>query len=101
MLVDDSDAEWATRYRAADGLGLDLLAAAEDEVSPADLAIMVHTSGSTADPNGDVHTRGTLVRQSSTLAVMGALHDAVTLLLMARRARHRNCGLAGIHPASS
>ena len=44
----------------------ELLAAVEAEVSPADLAIMVHTSGSTADPKGVLHTHGTLVRQTST-----------------------------------
>ncbi|MDT0478385.1 AMP-binding protein, partial [Streptomyces sp. DSM 41014] len=45
---------------------VEILAAAEAEVSPADLAIMVHTSGSTADPKGVLHTHGTLVRQTST-----------------------------------
>ncbi len=33
-----------------------LLGAVEAEVSPADLAIMIHTSGSTADPKGVLHT---------------------------------------------
>jgi acyl-CoA synthetase (AMP-forming)/AMP-acid ligase II len=80
---------------------------------PADLAIMVHTSGSTADPKGVLHTHGTLVRQTSgwpsairaitrsegsatilcampffwiggVLAAMGALHEHVTLLVMPR-----------------
>lgn len=72
---------------------------------------MVHTSGSTADPKGVLHTHGTLVRQTSTwpaairaitgsqdssrvlcampffwigglLAVTGALHEPVTLVAM-------------------
>lgn len=89
----------------------DVLAAVEAQVSPADLAVMVHTSGSTADPKGVLHTHGTLVRQTSTwpgairgitgsqaearilcamplfwigglLAVMGALHEPVTVLVM-------------------
>ncbi|MED5814674.1 class I adenylate-forming enzyme family protein [Mycolicibacterium sp. 050232] len=96
---------------AADVVPVDVLAAAEAEVSPADLAIMVHTSGSTADPKGVLHTHGTLVRQTSTwpaairaitgasdqsrilcampffwigglLAVTGALHEPVTLVVM-------------------
>ena len=91
----------------------DVLAAVEAEVSPADLAIMVHTSGSTADPKGVLHTHGTLVRQTSTwptairsitgsaesarilcampffwiggvLAATGALHEPVTVLAMPR-----------------
>jgi acyl-CoA synthetase (AMP-forming)/AMP-acid ligase II len=74
---------------------------------------MVHTSGSTADPKGVLHTHGTLSRQTSTwptairaiaggrsqarifcampffwiggvLALMGALHEAITLLVMPR-----------------
>lgn len=88
----------------------DVLAAAEAEVSPADLAVMVHTSGSTADPKGVLHTHGTLTRQTATwpaairavtgnpgppkvlcampffwigglLATTGALHDPVTVLV--------------------
>jgi acyl-CoA synthetase (AMP-forming)/AMP-acid ligase II len=115
-----SDRGWRCRPWAAhweDGPGgqvpADVLAAAEAEVSPADLAVMVHTSGSTSDPKGVLHTHGTLVRQTSTwpaairgvtgsdgparilcampffwigglLAVMGALHEPVTLLVLAR-----------------
>lgn len=74
---------------------------------------MVHTSGSTADPKGVLHTHGTLVRQTSTwpaamrsvsgvagaqrilcampffwvggvLAVTGALHEPVTVLVLPR-----------------
>ncbi len=90
-----------------------VLAAAQAEVCPADVAMMVHTSGSTADPKGVLHTHGTLTRQTSTwpaairtitgsaaapvilcampffwiggvLAVTGALHEPVTLLVMPR-----------------
>lgn len=96
---------------AADVVPAEILAAAEAEVSPADLAVMVHTSGSTADPKGVLHTHGTLVRQTSTwaaairaitgtqdrsrilcampffwigglLAVAGALHEPVALVVM-------------------
>ncbi|WP_083654111.1 class I adenylate-forming enzyme family protein [Mycobacterium sp. GA-1841] len=109
----DIDRPWASRahHDADDGVPTAVLAAAEAEVSPADLAIMVHTSGSTADPKGVLHTHGTLVRQTSTwpsairaitrtegrsrilcampffwigglLAVTGALHEPVTLAVM-------------------
>lgn len=92
----------------------EVLAAAEAEVSAADLAVMIHTSGSTADPKGVLHTHGTVVRQTSTwpaairavtgcdgpatimcampffwigglLAVTGALHEPITLLVMPRQ----------------
>ncbi|MCM3883888.1 class I adenylate-forming enzyme family protein [Frankia sp. R82] len=106
---------WATRWEPA-GAPMargETLAAVEAEVSPADLAIMIHTSGSTADPKGVLHTHGTLVRQTSAwagvirgltgvdhaprvlcampffwiggiLAVTGALHEPVTLLVQAK-----------------
>ncbi|QZT59694.1 class I adenylate-forming enzyme family protein [Mycolicibacterium austroafricanum] len=104
-------APWATTIDDADSAPSRVQAAAEAEVSPADLAIMVHTSGSTADPKGVMHTHGTVVRQTSTwpaavraitgsdadpvilcampffwiggvLAATGALHEPVTLLVM-------------------
>jgi acyl-CoA synthetase (AMP-forming)/AMP-acid ligase II len=114
VLVGDAAPHWATRWDDAElGVPPEVLAAAEAEVTPADVAIMVHTSGSTADPKGVVHTHGTLVRQTSTwpaairavtgtdgparvlcampffwigglLAAMGALHQPVTLLVMPR-----------------
>ena len=112
VVTGDSTRGWATRFDALTAaVPAAVLAAAQDEVSPADLAVMVHTSGSTADPKGVLHTHGTLVRQTSgwpaairavtrsadrprilcampffwiggLLAVMGALHDSVTLLVM-------------------
>ena len=98
---------------AEPGVPQEILTAVEKEISPADLAIMIHTSGSTADPKGVLHTHGTLVRQTSTwpdairavtgsgadarilcampffwigglLATTGALHEHVTLLVMSR-----------------
>ncbi len=115
VLTGGTDRSWATRWDPRRGpmVGAELLAAAEAEVSPADLATMIHTSGSTADPKGVLHTHGTLVRQTSTwpaairgltgvpdgprilcampffwigglLAVIGALHASVAVLVLPR-----------------
>lgn len=115
VFTEESDRRWATRWDDAAPADLppEVFAAAEAEVHPADVAIMVHTSGSTADPKGVVHTHGTVARQTSTwpaairsitgsdssprilcampffwigglLAVTGALHEPVTLLVVPR-----------------
>lgn len=114
VLTGDSDRAWATRWDADDAsVPPDVLAAVENEVTAADLAIMIHTSGTTADPKGVLHTHGTIVRQTSTwpaavrgltgmptaprvlcampffwiggvLAAMGALHAPATLLVLPR-----------------
>ncbi|MBO0676131.1 acyl--CoA ligase [Mycolicibacterium sp. S2-37] len=112
VLTDGSDRLWATRWEGG-GVDPDVLTAVESEVSPADLAVMIHTSGSTADPKGVLHTHGTLVRQTSTwpsavrvvtgsgdtarilcampffwvgglLAVTGALHVPTTVVTLPR-----------------
>jgi acyl-CoA synthetase (AMP-forming)/AMP-acid ligase II len=51
----------ADEHPAIDG---EFLEQAEACVTPADAAILVYTSGSTADPKGAVHTHGTLVRHA-------------------------------------
>ena len=61
----------ASLHEAADAVGeLDdaYLAAVEASVSPADLAVIIYTSGSTADPKGACHSQGTLVRHSRVVA---------------------------------
>ncbi len=112
VFTGESERRWATHHdETLPAVPHDILAAVEAEVSPADLAVMVHTSGSTADPKGVLHTHGTLVRQTSTwpaairavtgsgarprilcampffwigglLATTGALHEPVTLLVL-------------------
>ena len=115
VLTGSSARRWATSWETECTAAVPppVLAAVEDEVSPADLAIMIHTSGSTADPKGVLHTHGTLVRQTSAwagvirgltgvpasprilcampffwiggvLAAMGALHEPVTVLCLPR-----------------
>ncbi|MGW0163348.1 class I adenylate-forming enzyme family protein [Mycobacterium sp. NPDC003323] len=66
VMTETGDHQWATGWAdLTEAVSPDILAAVEAEVSPADLAVMVHTSGSTADPKGVLHSHGTLVRQTS------------------------------------
>jgi acyl-CoA synthetase (AMP-forming)/AMP-acid ligase II len=46
----------------------ELLAAAEAQVSPADIGTIIYTSGSTADPKGVIHSHGNLMRQGAKFA---------------------------------
>lgn len=54
----------------ADALGVDegFARAAQAEVVPADPAVIIYTSGSSADPKAVVHSQGNLVRQALALA---------------------------------
>ena len=45
----------------------EVLRAVEDAVSPADRMVIVHTSGSTSEPKGVVHTHGALIRHLDNL----------------------------------
>jgi acyl-CoA synthetase (AMP-forming)/AMP-acid ligase II len=64
--------DWAqsaeSALRAADEFDDGLLAAIEDCVAPADLAVLMYTSGSTADPKGILHTHGAIVRRMNILS---------------------------------
>ena len=42
------------------------LKAVEQNVTPADLAVLIYTSGTTADPKGVIHTHGVVVRRTHT-----------------------------------
>jgi acyl-CoA synthetase (AMP-forming)/AMP-acid ligase II len=52
------------------GPSKELLSELEGEVDPSDPAILIYTSGSTAEPKGVVHSHGTMVRQSAVVAEM-------------------------------
>jgi acyl-CoA synthetase (AMP-forming)/AMP-acid ligase II len=69
-----SDRGWSRGDEAAmiasgDAAGIDdeFLARVEACVVPADPAMIVYSSGSTADPKGAIHTQGTIVRHSCNL----------------------------------
>ena len=50
--------------------GAESLAAAEAAVTPADRMVIVHTSGSTSEPKGVIHTHGALIRHLDNLNQM-------------------------------
>jgi acyl-CoA synthetase (AMP-forming)/AMP-acid ligase II len=51
----------------AGDVGDDVLAAAEAAVTPADHMVIVHTSGSTSEPKGVIHSHGALIRHLDNL----------------------------------
>ena len=51
----------------AAGVGDDVLVAAEAAVTPADHMVIVHTSGSTSEPKGVIHSHGALIRHLDNL----------------------------------
>jgi acyl-CoA synthetase (AMP-forming)/AMP-acid ligase II len=68
--------DWATPYNpglALDGVVSDeLLEEIEAEVAPADVAVLIHTSGTSTDPKGVLHTHGAVVRHSHQFCLWGA-----------------------------
>jgi acyl-CoA synthetase (AMP-forming)/AMP-acid ligase II len=56
-----------------------VLAAAEAQVSPADPMVIVHTSGSTSEPKGVIHTHGALIRHLDNLNQLRR-YDATEIL---------------------
>jgi acyl-CoA synthetase (AMP-forming)/AMP-acid ligase II len=113
VMLGDSERKWSTSIdlESDPSSSAELLAQLEEQVSPADLAVIVHTSGSTADPKGVIHTHGTLFRQTAVwhqtvafitgvpgrqrillampffwiggiLGTIGALHESLTLLVL-------------------
>lgn len=72
----ETDRAWATPVSIGPetedlaSISDELLAAVEEDVTPADLATVVYTSGSSALPKGVVHSHGSIIR---TTAAFGAL----------------------------
>jgi acyl-CoA synthetase (AMP-forming)/AMP-acid ligase II len=64
---------WARKREDIDAAGEEVgiddtfLAAVEAEVAPSDPALIIYSSGSTADPKGAIHGHGTLVRHAFNL----------------------------------
>jgi acyl-CoA synthetase (AMP-forming)/AMP-acid ligase II len=52
---------------AGERVAPEVLAAAEEEVTAADRLVIVHTSGSTSEPKGVIHTHGALIRHLDNL----------------------------------
>jgi acyl-CoA synthetase (AMP-forming)/AMP-acid ligase II len=75
----DADRPWAGSVDdlVAGGRALDreLLVAVEAEVTPADHAVIVYSSGSTADPKGAIHSHGAMVRHAHNLWQFRDLRD--------------------------
>jgi acyl-CoA synthetase (AMP-forming)/AMP-acid ligase II len=78
-ISDDSSRAWATPIAVSadrigeDALSEEILIAAEREVTPADLAQVTYTSGSSALPKGVLHTHGAIIR---TTALGARIHAA-------------------------
>jgi acyl-CoA synthetase (AMP-forming)/AMP-acid ligase II len=51
----------------ASAIGGDVVGAAESAVTPADRMVVVHTSGSSSQPKGVIHTHGALIRHLDNL----------------------------------
>jgi acyl-CoA synthetase (AMP-forming)/AMP-acid ligase II len=57
------DAGWTVQsiLDAGRSIGTEVLRATQDQVAPSDELVIVHTSGSTAEPKGVIHTHGSLI----------------------------------------
>lgn len=75
----DGARPWAGRVddltTRADDVPDGLLAAVEEQVTPADPMVIVYSSGSTTDPKGAVHTHGAAVRHAHNLGQMRELGE--------------------------
>ncbi|MDT3442210.1 class I adenylate-forming enzyme family protein [Pseudofrankia sp. BMG5.37] len=91
-LLGGSSRVWAGRFdvsadgagEVVDGIDDALLGTVEDEVAPADPAVVVFTSGTAADPKAVVHSQGAVVRKTSPRAnaALNAIFPGRVLSLM-------------------
>ena len=67
--ISEAGASWPPAYLAqSTPVAASLLEAVEATVVPADPAAIIHTSGSTSEPKGVIHSHGTLLRQACKIA---------------------------------
>lgn len=64
---------------AADTVSDELLTAIEDDVRPSDRMSIVHTSGSTSEPKGVIHTHASLIRHAANLNALRGLTQGMKL----------------------
>jgi acyl-CoA synthetase (AMP-forming)/AMP-acid ligase II len=73
----DVDQTWTVESVLDSGqrTGQQVLRASQERVTPSDRLVIVHTSGSTADPKGVIHTHGSLINHLQVLNVMRQYHE--------------------------
>jgi acyl-CoA synthetase (AMP-forming)/AMP-acid ligase II len=71
------DQSWTVQSieNAGQRITIDVLRAAKEEVKPSDHLVIIHTSGSTAEPKGVIHTHGSLLNHLNILNVMRRYHE--------------------------
>jgi acyl-CoA synthetase (AMP-forming)/AMP-acid ligase II len=76
VMLGPSGASWARQHdpwaAPPSTFPAEVLAAAERSVHPADMLLIVYTSGTTSEPKGVFHTHGGIVRHGENLRRMGA-----------------------------